>query len=78
MPIATSAPAVASATEIARAKRSIFSSSHRDIARSPARGPHFSAARFDSPPGGLAERPLQTRAPLRAGLRIRGLTVQLQ
>ena len=64
---------MASATEIARAKRSIFSSSHRDIARS-----HFSAARFDSPPGGLAERPLQTRAPLRAGLRIRGLTVQLQ
>jgi hypothetical protein len=41
MPIATSAPAVASATEIARAKRSIFSSSHRDIARSPAPGPHF-------------------------------------
>jgi hypothetical protein len=66
---------VASATEIARAKRSIFSSSHRDIAHSP--GPHFSAARFDSPPGGLVERPLQTRAPLRAGLRIRGFTVQL-
>jgi hypothetical protein len=110
---------VASATEIARAKRSIFSSSHRDIVHSPAPGPHFSAARFDvmqfayaadaggklflqrtlgslsnsrhgerpsapaaviasgdivgkiatSPPGGLAERPLQTRAPLRAGLR---------
>jgi len=62
---------VASATEIARAKRSIFRSSHRDIAHSPAPGPHFSAARF-------GVRPLQTRAPLRAGLRIRGLTVQLQ
>jgi hypothetical protein len=120
MPIARSAPAVASATEIARAKRSIFSSSHRDIVHSPAPGRHFSAARFDvmqfayaadaagklflqrrfgslsnsrhgerpsasaaiasgdivgkiatSPPGGPAERPLQTRAPLRAGLRIR-------
>src|SRR5262249_2618289 len=71
MPIARSAPAVASATEIARAKRSIFRSSHRDIAHSPAPGPHFSAARF-------GVRPLQTRAPLRAGLRIRGLTVQLQ
>ena len=62
---------MASATEIARAKRSIFRSSHRDIAHSPAPGPHFSAARF-------GVRPLQTRAPLRAGLRIRGLTVQLQ
>jgi len=62
---------VASATEIARAKRSIFRSSHRDIAHSPAPGSHFFAARF-------GVRPLQTRAPLRAGLRIRGLTVQLQ
>jgi hypothetical protein len=31
MPIARSAPAVASATEMARAKRSILTSSHRDI-----------------------------------------------
>ena len=35
---------MASATEVARAKKSIFSSSHRDIARSPAPGPHSSEA----------------------------------
>src|SRR5262249_34506155 len=49
MPIARSAPAVASATEIARAKRSIFSSSYRDIG--PLNHLHpahiFPAARFD-------------------------------
>ena len=38
-----------SATDIARARRSILSSSHRDIGRtpSPAAGPHFAAVRFD-------------------------------
>ena len=37
-----------SATDIARARRSILSSSHRDIGRTPsaAAGPHFAAARF--------------------------------
>src|SRR5262245_22729074 len=37
MPIARSAPAVVSAIDIVRAKRSIFSSSHRDIGPPPAR-----------------------------------------
>jgi hypothetical protein len=48
---------------------------HADCKERPSRGERKIAT---SPPGGLAERPLQTRAPLRAGLRIRGLTVQLQ
>jgi len=46
-PIARSAPAVVSATETARANRTIFSTSQRDISRTPSSRHPGSAARFD-------------------------------